>query len=203
MTPTAKPGSASSVADIGGALEHSFDALDEPQAQATLDNLFSSVRLELALTEVILPFLHRLGAAVGHLRGERRPGAFRQQRPRRTAARPGPGLGRRASARGPCWPARPASVTNSGCCASASLCASAAGGSPTWGPRRRWPRSPQRSIDAPSIVILAAVEPQRFEDVAAGDPVTVQAGPSRSRRSRGIDRPGRTASASRRLGRRG
>lgn len=50
-----------SVADIGMALEHSFDALDEPNAQATLDNLFSSVRLELALTDVILPFLHQLG----------------------------------------------------------------------------------------------------------------------------------------------
>lgn len=43
-------------------LERSFDALDEPAAQAALDRLFASSALETALAEVILPFLHRVGA---------------------------------------------------------------------------------------------------------------------------------------------
>jgi DNA-binding transcriptional MerR regulator len=50
-----------SLTDIGLALEHNFDVLDEPGAQATLDHLFSSFSLDSALSEVILPFLHGLG----------------------------------------------------------------------------------------------------------------------------------------------
>lgn len=42
-------------------LERSFDSLDEPGAQATLDRLFRSFPLEAALTQVILPFLRRVG----------------------------------------------------------------------------------------------------------------------------------------------
>ena len=43
------------------ALERSFDALDEPAAQAALDRLFGSFSLESALAQVILPFLRRVG----------------------------------------------------------------------------------------------------------------------------------------------
>ena len=42
-------------------LEQSFDSLDEPAAQATLDRLFRSLSLESALPEVVLPFLRRVG----------------------------------------------------------------------------------------------------------------------------------------------
>jgi DNA-binding transcriptional MerR regulator len=49
------------LADIDAALERSFDALDEPAAQAALDRLLITFGLRQALAEVILPFLHRLG----------------------------------------------------------------------------------------------------------------------------------------------
>ncbi|MGI8863930.1 MAG: MerR family transcriptional regulator [Solirubrobacteraceae bacterium] len=55
------PGPGPSLMDVGLALEHNFSVLDEPGAQATLDHLFSSFRLDAALSEVILPFLHGLG----------------------------------------------------------------------------------------------------------------------------------------------
>ena len=42
-------------------LAGSFDALDEPAAQAALDRLFGSYSLESALAQVILPFLRRIG----------------------------------------------------------------------------------------------------------------------------------------------
>lgn len=59
--PDPEPGAGADRTAISQALEHSFERLDEPQAQATLDHLFASIRLELALAEVILPFLNRLG----------------------------------------------------------------------------------------------------------------------------------------------
>ena len=49
------------LADIDTALQSSFDALDEPAAQAALDRLLITFELAQALAEVILPFLHRLG----------------------------------------------------------------------------------------------------------------------------------------------
>ncbi len=49
------------LADIEAALERSFDALDEPAAQAALDRLLVAFGLRQALAEVILPFLRRLG----------------------------------------------------------------------------------------------------------------------------------------------
>ena len=49
------------LADIEAALERSFDALDEPAAQAALDRLLVAFGLQQALAEVILPFLRRLG----------------------------------------------------------------------------------------------------------------------------------------------
>jgi MerR family transcriptional regulator, light-induced transcriptional regulator len=50
------------LAEIEITLERSFDALDEPAAQAALDRLFMACGLRQALDEVILPLLHRLGA---------------------------------------------------------------------------------------------------------------------------------------------
>jgi DNA-binding transcriptional MerR regulator len=48
-------------AAIDAALERSFDAFDEPAAQAALDRLLIAFGLRQALRDVILPFLHRLG----------------------------------------------------------------------------------------------------------------------------------------------
>ncbi|MEO8969306.1 MAG: MerR family transcriptional regulator [Solirubrobacteraceae bacterium] len=48
-------------ADVEAELERSFDALDEPAAQAALDRLLIKFGLHQALAEVILPFLDRLG----------------------------------------------------------------------------------------------------------------------------------------------
>ena len=49
------------LADVEAALERSFDALDEPAAQAALDRVLMAFGLRAVLSEVILPFLHRLG----------------------------------------------------------------------------------------------------------------------------------------------
>jgi DNA-binding transcriptional MerR regulator len=49
------------LSDVEAELERSFDALDEPAAQAALDRLLIDFGLRQALAEVILPFLHRLG----------------------------------------------------------------------------------------------------------------------------------------------
>ncbi len=50
-----------SLADVEAALGRSFDALDEPAAQAALDRVLMAFGLRAVLSEVILPFLHQLG----------------------------------------------------------------------------------------------------------------------------------------------
>ena len=49
------------LSEIEQDVERSFDALDEPAAQAALDRLFGSFSLASAVAEVILPYLHRVG----------------------------------------------------------------------------------------------------------------------------------------------
>jgi DNA-binding transcriptional MerR regulator len=49
-------------ADVRAELTAALHALDEPAAQAILDRLFAVGTVEAALTEVILPYLHDLGA---------------------------------------------------------------------------------------------------------------------------------------------
>jgi MerR family transcriptional regulator, light-induced transcriptional regulator len=44
-----------------GHLDRALTVLDEPAAQATLDRAFESLGLEIALAQVVLPFLHDLG----------------------------------------------------------------------------------------------------------------------------------------------
>jgi DNA-binding transcriptional MerR regulator len=55
------PGGSASLLEIEANLERSFQALDEPAAQAALDRLFGAFELQSALSQAILPFLHRLG----------------------------------------------------------------------------------------------------------------------------------------------
>jgi len=52
---------AASFAEIETALAQGLEALDEPMAQSALDELFRAFALPFALSQVILPFLHRLG----------------------------------------------------------------------------------------------------------------------------------------------
>ena len=52
---------AASFAEIETALAQGLEALDEPMAQSALDQLFRAFALPFALSQVILPFLHRLG----------------------------------------------------------------------------------------------------------------------------------------------
>ena len=52
---------AAASAEIDSALTRSVEALDEPLTQAALDRLFEAFALPLALSDVILPFLRRLG----------------------------------------------------------------------------------------------------------------------------------------------
>jgi MerR family transcriptional regulator, light-induced transcriptional regulator len=58
--PLTREGSAS-FAEMQAALAHGIETLDEPMAQSALDQLFRAFALPFALSEVILPFLHRLG----------------------------------------------------------------------------------------------------------------------------------------------
>jgi len=51
----------SSLAEIRASLERSVESLDEPAAQAALDQLLITFRPRVALAEVILPFLRRVG----------------------------------------------------------------------------------------------------------------------------------------------
>ena len=58
VTPQAEPATPEA---LYAALEASFQAFDEPAAQAVLDRLLIAFGLRQALQDVILPFLHRLG----------------------------------------------------------------------------------------------------------------------------------------------
>lgn len=55
------PAAPVSVEQLSSDLDRALTALDEPAAQATLDRAFESLDLEIALGQVILPFLHELG----------------------------------------------------------------------------------------------------------------------------------------------
>jgi MerR family transcriptional regulator, light-induced transcriptional regulator len=48
--------------EIQATLAHGLETLDEPMAQSALDRLFRAFALPFALSEVILPLLHQLGA---------------------------------------------------------------------------------------------------------------------------------------------
>jgi DNA-binding transcriptional MerR regulator len=154
-----------SLADVGAALEHSFDGLDEPQAQSTLDYLFSSVRLDLALGEVILPFLNRLGqrwaTAEVSVAQEHFASNVLGGRLRGLARGWGAGVGPRAVLACP-----PGERHELGL-----LCFGLALRERGWRITYLGTETPMAEIasaldDSLSIAILAAVEPQRFEDVA-------------------------------------
>jgi MerR family transcriptional regulator, light-induced transcriptional regulator len=49
------------LAEASGALAGALDEFDEPAAQAVLDRLFSTLTVETVLREVLLPYLHELG----------------------------------------------------------------------------------------------------------------------------------------------
>jgi DNA-binding transcriptional MerR regulator len=59
--PPGANGHAQGSAEIERALTEGAEALDEPTTQAALDRLLKTFALPQALSEVILPFLHRLG----------------------------------------------------------------------------------------------------------------------------------------------
>ena len=50
------------LAETAGALTRALDALDEPAAQAVLDRLLAEFTVETVLRDVVLPYLHELGA---------------------------------------------------------------------------------------------------------------------------------------------
>lgn len=59
--PSPAPTETAKAADLAAALQASFHALDETAAQAALDRLFATVAPDAALSRVILPFLRGLG----------------------------------------------------------------------------------------------------------------------------------------------
>jgi DNA-binding transcriptional MerR regulator len=50
------------VADLAAQLQQALDAFDAGAAQGALDRLFAAVSVEFALAEVLIPYLHELGA---------------------------------------------------------------------------------------------------------------------------------------------
>jgi DNA-binding transcriptional MerR regulator len=60
--PLDTPSTALAAADVRSELAAALHRLDEPAAQAILDRLFAVGTVETALSEVILPYLHDLGA---------------------------------------------------------------------------------------------------------------------------------------------
>jgi DNA-binding transcriptional MerR regulator len=158
-------GPSPSLADIGAALEHSFDGLDEPEAQRTLDHLFASVSLESALAEVILPFLNRLGRRWARAEVSVAQEHFASNvvggRLRGLARGWGAGVGPRAVLACP-----PAERHELGL-----LCFGLVLRERGWRITYLGAETPMGEIaaaldDTPSVVILAAVDSQRFEDVA-------------------------------------
>ncbi len=159
------PGSGPTLSDLGAALERSFDALDEPEAQRTLDRLFASVSLESALAGVILPFLNRLGrrwaGAEVSVAQEHFASNVVGGRLRGLARDWGAGVGPRAVLACP-----PAERHELGL-----LCFGLVLRARGWRITYLGAETPMAEIasaldDTPSVVILAAVDSQRFEDVA-------------------------------------
>jgi DNA-binding transcriptional MerR regulator len=60
--PRTVAGSATTLEDAAGNLTASLDRLDEQAANAALDRLFAAYTVETVLRDVVLPYLHRLGA---------------------------------------------------------------------------------------------------------------------------------------------
>jgi DNA-binding transcriptional MerR regulator len=165
---------AATLADIEVALERSFDALDEPAAQAALDRLLVVVGLREALAEVILPFLRRLGArwavAEVSVAQEHFASNIIGGRLRALARGWGQGVGPRAILAGP-----PGELHELGLLAF-GLALRERGWRITYLGADTPLEDISSALDAlsPAIVVLAAVTPQRFRDSA--DAVTALAG---------------------------
>jgi DNA-binding transcriptional MerR regulator len=59
---TARPGSSFNPADLRSELAEALESFDEPRAQAALDQLLATATIGSLLRDVILPYLHELGA---------------------------------------------------------------------------------------------------------------------------------------------
>jgi DNA-binding transcriptional MerR regulator len=59
---TARPGSSFNPADLRSELAEALESFDEPRAQAALDQLLATATTGSLLRDVILPYLHELGA---------------------------------------------------------------------------------------------------------------------------------------------
>ena len=149
-------------------LERSLDALDEPDAQSTLDRLFASFPLETAVARVILPFLHGVGErwaraqlSVAH---EHFASNVLGGRLRAAARGWGEGVGPRAVLACP-----PGEQHELGL-----LCVGRLLRERGWRVAYLGAGTPPKDIEAaakalsPAVVVLSAVAPQRFEEAHAG-----------------------------------
>lgn len=159
-----RPGKA---AGVDAALERSLAALDEPAAQAVLDELFAAADLRQTLSEVILPLLRRLGvnwASAQMTVAEEHFASYVIGGRLRALARDwGHGVGPRAILACP-----PGELHDLGLL-SFGLVLREQG----WRITYLGAETPVRDIAAalgrlhPAIVVLAAVTPQRFHECAA------------------------------------
>jgi DNA-binding transcriptional MerR regulator len=105
------PGLLSAAAsELAGMLRQAFDAFDEPTVQAVLDRLLSDLSVTVVMREIVLPYLAELGD-----RWERGDASIAQEHFASNPSGGGwpgwPAAGETGVARGPSWPARPASST--------------------------------------------------------------------------------------------
>jgi MerR family transcriptional regulator, light-induced transcriptional regulator len=158
------PDDHASLAAIETALAHGMQVLEEPVAQAALDRLFGAYPLPFALSEVILPFLRRLGerwaAGETSVAQEHFASNVIGGRLRALAERWGSGAGPRAVLACP-----PGERHELGL-----LCFGLALREHGWRIAYLGAETPLREITdaleelSPNIVVLSAVAPQRFLD---------------------------------------
>ncbi len=159
-------GSSASFAEIQAALAHGIEALDEPMAQAALDQLFRAFALPYALSEVILPFLHRLGErwAAAETSIAHEHFASNVIGGRRRALTPGWGSGVGPRALLACPPGERHEL--------GLLCFGLALREHGWRITYLGADTPLREITdalgelSPNMVVLSAISPQRFRDAS-------------------------------------
>jgi DNA-binding transcriptional MerR regulator len=158
------PAGSMDLSQIARSIEEAFDELDEPAAQQALDRLFGSFALESALDGVILPFLRRVGErwarAELSVAGEHFTSNVIGGRLRAMARGWGQGFGPRAILACP-----PGEQHELGLVCFGLLLRERG-----WRITYLGAGTPTGDIEAalgalePSVVVLAAVTPQRFED---------------------------------------
>jgi MerR family transcriptional regulator, light-induced transcriptional regulator len=185
--PTTSP-PATTLEDAADDLTASLDRLDEQAANTALDRLFSAYTVETVLQEVVLPYLHRLGDrwAAGEVSVAQEHFASNLLRGRLLGLAQGWGQGRGPGAILACLPGEHHEL--------GLLAFGVALRRRGWRITYLGTDSPVGAVAdtsrtlAPAVVVLLAMNPERFLSPRARDRAARQPGPGRDRRHRGHPR---------------